>query len=357
MKKIDCKDISRLTALIDAAGQVVITSHVRADGDAIGCTAGLAAYLEVRGKNPVIVLQDALTENLKFVEEECVPEGRLLTFWASPDIAKERINAADLIFCMDCNSFSRTGDAENIFRASKAHKVLIDHHENPGGGDPEGTYDLIFSDTEVSSASEMAYHILMQMPDIQGDASKLPEASRFALMTGMTTDSNNFANSTYPSTLRMAASLVEAGTDRDRIVDNFTRMHRENRLRLFGALLKDRMEVTAENVALTILDAATAKAYDIHEGETEGFVNLPLTVKDIVMSVFIKEDNGQYRVSIRSKNGIRADLLASEFFHGGGHKPAAGGKVLIPEDVHGQEGVREYALNAIRSFFSTDSKR
>ena len=152
-------------------------------------------------------------------------------------------------------------------------------------------------------------------------------------MTGMTTDTNNFGNSVYPSTLQMASALLAAGTDRDRILSMLYNRFSEMRLRLMGHMMKDLLKITDDGVAYIILDSSTQKEYHIGEGDTEGFVNMPLSIDKVKMSILLKEDEDRLRVSIRSKKGISANRCARQYFNGGGHENAAGGRLRIPEDV------------------------
>jgi phosphoesterase RecJ-like protein len=168
---------------------------------------------------------------------------------------------------------------------------------------------------------------------MDGKTSSLPHKAATALMTGMTTDTNNFANSVYPSTFEMASRLIEAGVDRDMILSKLYNCSKESRLRLQGYVLKDLMKITEEGVAYVVLDKETMQSYNVEEGDTEGFVNIPLAIDKVLMSIFVKEDNGYARVSIRSKKGISANMCSKLHFNGGGHENAAGGRLYIPQDI------------------------
>ena len=183
---------------------------------------------------------------------------------------------------------------------------MIDHHLNPD----RASFELVFSETEVSSASELLYQVLLALPGV-GSAERLPLDVLTPLMAGMTTDTNNFANSVFPGTLRMASELIAAGVDRDRILSDLYNNYRENRLRLMGYLLSDNLVITPEGAAVMILDKETQERFGFRQGESEGFVNIPLAVSDVKISLFLTEEDGKFRVSIRSKRGISANKLAS----------------------------------------------
>jgi hypothetical protein len=185
-------------------------------------------------------------------------------------------------------------DLADSLRDSIARKVLIDHHLNP----ERASFDLVFSESEISSASELLYQVLLALPGV-GTADRLPLDVLTSLMTGMTTDTNNFANSVFPSTLQMASELLAAGVDRDALIDHLYHSYRENRLRAMGACLQERMRITPDGVAFIVLDRAFMERFDLQEGETEGFVNLPLGIGRVRLSLLLREDDGHFRVGLR----------------------------------------------------------
>jgi phosphoesterase RecJ-like protein len=326
MKELNRKDIERLDNRLKTASKTVIVTHMKPDGDAIGSTTALYHFIRKHTSSDVcIVLNDIYQPCLSFMTEGSIAED-IHVFSEDSERTADAIAAADLIICLDFNSFQRTDRLAAFLAESKAEKILIDHHLFP----ERENFDIVFSETEISSASELLYQILMSMPAICGDASKLPIETSVSLMTGMTTDTNNFANSVYPSTLIMASALLAAGVNRDNILEKLYNQHSENRLRLMGHMMKDLLVVMDNGVAYIVLDKATQKEYSIQEGDTEGFVNMPLSIATVRMSILIKEDTDRLRVSIRSKKGTSANRCARMYFNGGGHENAAGGRLEIP---------------------------
>lgn len=347
MTDINPNDISALEHMTGRTEKIAITAHMRPDGDAVGSCIALYHCLKDIGRDAFIVLPDASPDYLGFITST-VEAGHFLDWEGNEDEARRALSGCGLLFSLDYNAFHRTGKMEEFLSGMKVPKVLIDHHLNP----ERDQFSLVFSETGVSSTAEYLYHILMAASRYRGNAKMLPPASATALTTGMTTDTNNFANSVFPSTLRMASSLLEAGVDRDMIISHLYNEYREGRVRLMGELLYRNMKITDDGVAYMILDRETISRYGLKEGDTEGFVNIPLSIGKVRMSCFFKEDTDRIRVSLRSKKGISANRCAALYFHGGGHELAAGGKLSVPDDVGSVREVAAYAEKATHEFMN-----
>ena len=321
------EDIRRLDELIGSCRRVAVAAHTHPDGDALGSTAALVCYLrQSRGKDAVAILPDSPAPSVRPI----IPDGAPFLFLdRQPEECLERIAGSDLVFLLDCNGFSRTEGLQEAFEASPAPKVLIDHHLHP----ERERFELVFSTPEISSASELLHWVLLALPDIGGDARKLPADTAKALLTGMTTDTNNFANSVYPSTFRMASDLLEAGVDRDGVLSTLYNQYRENRVRAMGFLQYEDLRITPEGLAYMIVTRDLQERFGLEDGETEGLVNVPLSIGRVKMSILLKEETDHFRVSIRSKKGWSAQQVAATRFHGGGHENASGGKLFWPGDI------------------------
>ena len=341
VKALSSDKMDALRTLLDGAEKVAVVSHTHPDGDALGSSTAMLHYLTSRyAVEAKVVLPSPFAGFLDFLD---CPD--VLTAENDMAGAELAISSADLLICLDFNAFKRTDCLEPMLCASSAPKVLIDHHLNPD----TGSFDLVFSETEVSSASELLYWILMGLEG-SDDASVLPPATALSLLTGMTTDTNNFANSVFPTTLTMASALLASGVDRDAVLANLYNRYRENRFRAMGHVLSELMHITPEGVAYVVLRKEDQQRFDLREGETEGFVNLPLGIDRVRMSILLKEDDGHFRVSVRSMKGVSANRLASESFHGGGHVCAAGGKIFFPEDIPSPDAAVEYIENVTARF-------
>ena len=341
--------ISRFESMLEASSRIAVVTHTRPDGDAVGSASAIVCLLRDRGKDAALLLPDGYPDNLAFVIGETC-EGHVMLCDRDSESVRAWITGSDLVIGLDFSTFGRAEGMQETLRTSRAAKILIDHHISP----EEGDFDLVFSETEISSTCELLFDSLVSTSEAGGDASKLPMPVLRALLTGMTTDTNNFANSVFPSTFEMASRMLEAGVDRDGILAELYNRNRENRLRMTGHLLKDNMRIFPNGVSCIVVRRADIEEYDIREGETEGIVNMPLTLDKVRMSIFLREDEGFFRVSIRSKRGTSAFRLASTRFHGGGHEQAAGGRLYFPGDIADASMAEAFLERITDDYFKTE---
>ena len=341
--------IRLLESMLGSASRAAVVTHTRPDGDAVGSAAAMTAWLLAHGLDVRLLLPDSCPDNIRFVMDGTC-EGRVLQRDREPEAVMEWIAGCDLVVGLDLSGFDRAEGMQEALLASKARKVLIDHHLLP----KEKDFDLVFSETEISSTCELLFWILLGTRDAGGDASRLPMPILRALLTGMTTDTNNFANSVFPSTFEMASLMLAAGVDRDAVINEIYNRCRENKLRMTGHLLKDSLRVLPCGVAYIVASASELAAYDIREGEMEGLVNMPLTMDKVRLSILLKEDDGFFRVSIRSKRGTSAYRLAKRYFHGGGHEQASGGRLYFPADIADASLAESYIEKVTKEYFDSE---
>lgn len=368
MKDINQDNIKKLAELIDRAEKIGIVAHIKPDGDALGSTSALWYFLRKAGKEDVrLFLPHTYQHSQSFLLDNHL-KSQLVIGEKNPQEAQNQLLDCDLIVCCDFPEFNRAGEFEQALRNSDAKKIQIDHHLNPD----RNAFDLSFSEIEVSSASELEYFILVNLinyksygqlvcnsKDYSKATSKLPSRALKALMCGMTTDTNNFANSVRPGTLLMAAELLRAGVDREAILHRLYNRFSEKRTRLLGYMLKDLMTITPDGVAYIILDKKTQRKYRVKEGDTEGFVNKPLEIAKVRMSILVKQDTeneNELRISIRSKAGTSANRCSGLYFNGGGHELAAGGRIHIGKEIACIAGMPEYIEKNTHSFFNEDNE-
>lgn len=334
------ENILRLETLLQASERPCIVSHPRPDGDAAGSSLALASYLLARGKKPQVLLPDPLPSNLTFLEGA----RQAAVFSDDERAVRKALETCDLLLCLDFNCLSRLENLGPAVRECPAPRILIDHHLFP----ERESFALVFSETQVSSASELLFYILKALPSVGGDIAALPAACRTALLTGMTSDTNNFANSVFPSTFAMASELIASGVDRDDILDRLYRDFKESRLRAMSEILLRELEITPQGAAFFIIRKELWDRYGLQDGDLEGLVNIPLSIGKVRLSASFRESpDGIYRVSLRSKKGVSANRIAREWFHGGGHEQASGGKLLIGQDVPSRGDVAAYVRKAL----------
>lgn len=307
--------IDRVKQYVLASREIVITCHVSPDGDAIGSSLALWFVLKALGKSAYIVTADCAPRSLQFLPgiREIIAATR------QGDRAHELLAKADLIFCMDFNDPERVDRLTPALVGSKAAKIVIDHHL-----DPRINADVVISHPEVSSTSALLYILLWQA----GWARKLNRASAACIYTGMMTDTGNFSyNSNDPDLYLIIHDLMRKGIDKDNLYKLVMNTSSESRVRIMG-YAQYRMQILPKHhAALIALSEEDLKEFDYNKGDTEGLVNIPLSIPEVTYSIFLREDNKNYvKISMRSKGDFSVSRICEENFGGGGHTNAAGGE-------------------------------
>lgn len=320
---------------IEKAQKIVLVTHLSPDGDAMGSSLGLYHYLQDLGKEVRVVVPNAFPYFLKWMNgaKDIVVNTYI------PTVAEAFIKNADLIFCLDFNTLKRIGALGELVEQSSAKKILIDHHL-----DPDEDFDVVISYPKISSTSEIVFRLIAQLGDFERITSTLAEC----IYTGMMTDTGGFTyNSNDPEIFEIISMLLKKGVDRDHIYREVFNNYSEQRFRLLGFTLLQRMKIYPERKAsLIYLSLEDQKQFNLTKGDTEGFVNYPLSIKGILFSVFIREDDELTKVSLRSQGDFPCNKFAADFFNGGGHLNASGGEFYgSVEDAISlfEEGLEKYA--------------
>jgi phosphoesterase RecJ-like protein len=293
---------------------IVIITHFNPDGDAIGSSLGLYHYLNNENYNVSVLIPNSSPQFLHWLPGN----DKILVFDDKPDKCKSLINEAELIVYLDFNVLDRTQGMEKFLNTLKTNKILIDHHP-----DPENFADVIISTTNVSSTSELLYNFLVAI----GGEEKIDKAISECLYTGIMTDTGSFSyNSSSPDTYFIVSRLIENGIDKDKIYWNVYDNYSADRMRLLGYCLNQKMKVLPEYATAYIsISKDELERFNYQSGDSEGFVNYPLSIKNIVFSVIFIEHESHIKISFRSKGDFYANRFATENFNGGGHRNAAGG--------------------------------
>ncbi|MCH5239501.1 MAG: bifunctional oligoribonuclease/PAP phosphatase NrnA [Muribaculaceae bacterium] len=333
-KIIDKKESKALLKMLEESERVVLTCHVRPDGDAIGSTLGLYHLLKSMGKEATVIVPDKAPQNLSFLPGF----KEIAVFTSHKDFCEKTVEKANLIICCDFNIPSRQDDLAPLIQNANCRKVLIDHHT-----EPEKFTDLIFSFPRMSSTCELVFRIIASM----GLYDKVDKDCATCLLTGIITDTRNFTvNINYPDIYDILMRLLKKGVDKDRIIKEALNTRTLSSLKLEAYALSNKMEIFPEHkCALITLTKEELKKYSYEKGDTEGLVNRPLEVRGMVYSIFMREDPDCIKVSTRSCNDFPVSEICKKLYNGGGHIQAAGG------EFHGTlEECREIFLSNINKF-------
>lgn len=307
------EDLPRIKSILSQPQNVVILSHRNPDGDAIGSSLGWLHYLSQKGHKVHIIFPSEFPLNFSWMPQS----DEIVIYDLTPERAKELLGVASVICCLDFNALDRIDKMGEQVRLSKAHKIMIDHHI-----DPEPFVDLMISDPQASSTSELILDIILALGEEKYIHPNLAEC----LYTGILTDTGNFAHAISPAIMRKAARLLEWGVNNEKIQVFLFKSLPEKQLRLLGFCLYHRMEIITEYQAgLIYLNKEDYAKFTIVRGDTEGIVNYLLMLKEVQIAALITDQNGIIKFSFRSKGDISVQALARENFNGGGHTNASGG--------------------------------
>ncbi len=317
-------ECSQLRSLIDNAETIVLCCHVNADGDALGAMLGWAETLKMLGKEPLMVAPDQYPDYLKWLPNR----EKIVRYDKRKEYVDTVLKIADLVFCLDFNTLSRTDAMEEALKNSPAVKVLIDHHL-----DPNVDSLLTFSHSEMSSTCELVFRIVWQM----GLFPQLGKHFAIPIYCGMMTDTGGFTyNSTEPEIFFIISQLLTKRIDKDKIFRNVYHNYSENRMRLVGYVLCHKMVVDEQrHAAFYALTREDLHRFHFIKGDAEGLVNMPLQIKGLKLSISLREDTEREHliwVSLRSVDDFPCNLMAEQFFNGGGHLNASGGKLQCTMD-------------------------
>ena len=312
-------EIAELKTLISDANKIILVGHKSPDGDAIGACLGLAEYLRQHGKSPSVFIPDAYPDFLKWLPgtEKIV---RYDKHKAEIDTAFKN---ADLIFCLDFNDTARLEDMQECVESSPAKKILIDHHLSPilDSG-------ITISHQEACSTCELVFRLIYQLSGIENMTRKIA----VPIYCGMMTDSGGFTyNSNTPEIYFIISQLLMKGIDKDKIYRNVFNNYSPWAIKFRGYLMSQKLNVFDEyHASYFTVSRQDMKDYHFIKGDLEGLVNEPLRIKGHKFSISLREDDrhdNTILVSLRSVDDFPCNKVSEEFFNGGGHLNASGGKL------------------------------
>ncbi len=335
--KITAQQSQDVKKLLNECKNVVIVTHSSPDGDAIGSSLAMYEFLKRKGKNPTVIVPNYFPDFLRWMNDA----DKIIQFDHHKALSYNHLNMADLIIGLDFNVLTRIDEIGEAVRRARCKKLLIDHHLGP-----EKFADVIVSYPESSSTCDLLFRVITAI----GEADRLNLHAAEDIYAGMCTDTGGFTyNSKDPDLFNIIAELLKKGIDKDLIYRRIYNNYTVDRYRLMGYVLYEKLiqypELHASVFSLTREELAK---FNYLKGDMEGVVNMPLAIKGQKLSVSLREDTEKpiIWVSVRSYDDFPANELATQFFNGGGHFNAAGGKL---ENKTMDEAL-EIARNAFEAF-------
>ncbi len=314
MLQLDKSIFLQAKSILSGKKNVVIQMHINPDGDAIGASLGLSLYLNKLGIKNTVVAPNVFPSFLKWMPSASL----IVNATERPHIAKKVYQNADLIFVLDFNAFQRAGVfIGDLLQNAKAPIVMIDHHLQP-----EPFSKIEISTQSASSTSELVYELMKENDDL----SLLDKDIATALYVGIMTDTGSFSYSCNSSeTYLVVADLVATGVEVDIIHQKVYNTYSENRLRLLGHSINNKLVVFPEfGTSYISLSKDELKLFKHKVGDTEGVVNYGLSIDVVAFTALFTERDDRIRISFRSKGNFDVNLFARTHFSGGGHKNASG---------------------------------
>ena len=311
-------ELIQLKSLLESSNRFIVLAHKSPDGDAVGSAAAFFHFLSNLSCSVKVVLPDLPSDTLLpfMADTDC------LYFSEHPDEVKTLFEESSVLICLDFNAPSRVGDMQPLIEGFLGVKVMIDHHP-----EPEAFADLMLSDVTNSSTCQLIYECieLMQLTHA------IDQHVARSLYLGIMTDTGSFR---FPSvsakTHQILADLLHTGIGHWQIHQDVYDNNRIDQLQLRGyaiseklvLLNKDKNSIPAGFISLTKEELSR---FNYKTGDTEGLVNVILSLEGIKVGVLIQEKTDGIKMSFRSKDGVFVNELAKQHFNGGGHKYAAGG--------------------------------
>ena len=310
------QSIEQFYPILNQPFKAVITSHQKPDGDAMGSSLALFHFLKQLGHEVTVVSPTNWAQFLAWMPGT----DQVIDFEHNKELATQKVQEADYIFCLDFNILHRTKHLEPIIRDAKGIKILIDHHQQPDT--PSFEYGI--SDVKMSSTCEMIYDFIVQ----SGHSLLLNLDIATCLYTGLMTDTGSFRfPSTTASVHKIVAHLKELGLQHSKIHENIYDQSTEGRLKFMGNAFLNRMHVFPEyKTAVMAIPKTDIYKFELKTGDTEGLVNYLLSIHGIKFAAIVIDREEERKWSFRSKGNFDVNIFARTHFEGGGHANAAGGR-------------------------------
>ncbi|TDE01671.1 DHH family phosphoesterase [Flavobacterium sandaracinum] len=313
---MNIQDIEAIQLLLATPKKIAIIPHRGPDGDAMGSTLGLYHFLLKNKHHPVVVSPNEFPDFLAWMPgSETVK-----IFEKDKQNCTKILEDAEIIFTLDFNALHRTGEMEHVLAKLKAPFVMIDHHQKPDD------YAVVtYSDTSFGSTCEMLYNFILFL----GKKQDIDKTIGTCIYTGILTDSGSFRfPKTTGTTHRIVAELIDLGVENTEIPSLLFDNSSYGRLQILGRALQNMIILPEHKTAYTTLTQEELNSFDYVKGDTEGIVNYGLSIKGILFTAIFIENKEEkiIKISFRSQGDFDVNQFARDYFNGGGHRNAAGGK-------------------------------
>lgn len=305
--------------LLLGSKKIAIIPHRNPDGDAMGSTLALYHFLKKMNHQPVVISPNEFPDFLAWL-----PGSQdVLIYERDRNGTKKSLEQAELIFTLDFNALHRTGEMENVLNTLQASFIMIDHHQTP-----DSYAKVTFSDTNYGSTCEMVYDFIKAVSDLN----LIDKTIATCIYTGIVTDSGSFKfPKTTGKTHRIVANLIDLGIENTEIHNLLFSNTTYESLQLLGKALQNMRIIKEHKTSYITLTQEELDRFNYKKGDTEGIVNYGLSIKDVIFTaIFIEnKEEGIIKISLRSLGDFDVNQLSREYFNGGGHNNAAGGKSLL----------------------------
>lgn len=312
---------AQLAQLLQQLQRIVIIPHEKPDGDAIGSAMALYHFWLECGQTVNILSPSEYPAFLHFLPHD----NKVIIFDNNKEFAKKLLNEATLIVVVDCNAAKRLGnELGTLINDLKVPKIMIDHHLNP-----EMLVNYMISVPQASSTAELVYDFI----DSFNQTQIINPTIATCIYLGLCSDTGRFKFSLTSKVMLLAANLLQKGADFELINEQLFDLNTEDRIRLLGYCLTERMHILKEySAAYVFVTRTDMERFNYQNGDAEGLVNYPLSIEGVRVSILLMErKDNSVKMSFRSKGDFSVEVMAKEHFNGGGHKNAAGG--LSPDNL------------------------
>jgi len=297
---------------------IVITNHVNPDGDAMGSALAMQMLLIKQGHHASVIVPNEYPHFLKWLPSD----KDVVVFMNEKEKSEELLNNSDLVIVLDYNALHRSGPMKNTLETYKGKFLMIDHHQQPSD-----FADWMISDTSKCSTAQMVYEFAEQFDLVPFMDTAVAEN----IYTGIVTDTGSFRfSSTTSTTHKITAHLLELGVKPDSVYNNIFDANSVSRFKLLGCMLENMKVFQSKHSVILYLSEEDQSKHNYRKGDSEGFVNYGLSIEGIKFAIFIREEKGFCKISLRSKGDLDVNQISRQNFNGGGHKNAAGGLVEKP---------------------------